>query len=68
MRESAVCKAADFLLIISAKNLKKAILSVIIALIFYTEVYMAVYYIDPICGLDENDGLTESTPKKDYTK
>lgn len=63
-----MCKSADFLLIIFTKNLKKAIPSVIIALIFYAEVYMAVYYIDPICGLDENDGLTESTPKKDYTK
>ena len=29
---------------------------------------MAIYYIDPMRGLDENDGLSEVTPKKDYTK
>lgn len=29
---------------------------------------MANYYIDPLLGKDENDGLSESTPKKDYTK
>lgn len=29
---------------------------------------MKKYYIDNVCGNDENDGLTESTPKKDYKK
>ena len=29
---------------------------------------MSTYYIDPILGLDENDGLSENSPKKDYTK
>ncbi len=27
---------------------------------------MAAYYIDPVLGCDENDGLSENTPKKDY--
>ena len=29
---------------------------------------MAVYYIDPVLGNDENDGLSECIPKKDYSK
>ena len=29
---------------------------------------MSTYYIDPILGLDENDGLSASSPKMDYTK
>ncbi len=29
---------------------------------------MAIYYIDPILGKDENDGLSENTPKNDHTK
>ena len=29
---------------------------------------MSTYYIDPENGLDINDGLSESSPKKDYTK
>ena len=29
---------------------------------------MSTYYIDPMLGLDENDGLSQASPKKDYTK
>ena len=29
---------------------------------------MSTYYIDPMLGLDENDGLSETSPKKDYRK
>ena len=27
---------------------------------------MATYYVDPVCGKEQNDGLSESSPKSHY--